>query len=55
MAALEFCYKDIRPFTAVEGSGLIDLLVAVSKLSSKYGQFSADELKKNLPCRNTVS
>lgn len=55
MATLEFCYKDIRPFTAINGEGLHSLLLAISKLSSKYGQFSEEQLNKHLLCANSVS
>lgn len=54
-AALQLCYKDIRPFTAIQGKGQMALLLAVSKLSSKYGQLSEEELKEFLPCANTVN
>lgn len=55
LSALEFCYKDIRPFLSIEGEGLRSLLLSVSKLSSKYGSFSEEQMKKFLPCSNTVS
>lgn len=55
LSALQFCYKDIRPFWAIQGEGLISLLLAISKLSSKYGTLSLEQLKKILPCPNTVS
>lgn len=55
MAALGYCYKDLRPFMAIEGEGLRSLLLAISKLSSKYGQFSEEQLNKYLLCPNSVS
>lgn len=53
--AAEFCYKDMRPFTAISGTGLMQLLLTISALSAKYGKFSEEQLKKILPCANTVS
>lgn len=53
--ALEMCYKDIRPFSAIEGEGLISLLLAISKLTTKYGLLSEETLRKMLPCDRTVS
>lgn len=55
MAVLEFCYKDIRPFTAINGDGFRSILLAISKLSSKYGPFSEEQLDRNLICPNSVS
>lgn len=53
--ALEMCYKDLRPFRAIEGRGLMSLLLAVSKLTSKYGLLSEETLRRMLPCDRTVS
>lgn len=50
----EFCYRDMRPFSAINGAGLMQLLIAISAITAKYGRFSDDQLKKILPCANTV-
>lgn len=50
----EFCYRDMRPFAVVSGAGFIQLLATISCLTAKYGKFSAENLKKILPCANTV-
>lgn len=54
-AVTEFCYKDMRPFYAVEGPGLMKVLEAVSTLSAKYGVLYEKHLRSFLPCPNTVS
>lgn len=53
-AAMKYCYKDMRPFSAVEGVGLNNLLEAVSALSAKYGKLTAEQIKEILPVANTV-
>lgn len=53
-AAVNFCYMDMRPFTAIQGKGLKYLLEAVSAISSKYGKLTPDQLEKILPTANTV-
>lgn len=52
--AAEFCFKDMRPFSAINGAGIMQLLLAISALTAKYGRFSDEQLKKVLPCANTV-
>lgn len=54
-AELEYCYKDLRPFSATKGEGFRSMLMAISKLSSKYGQFSEEQLDKHLLCPESVS
>lgn len=54
-AAVKFCYKDMRPFVAVEGEGLRSLLEAISTISAKYGRLSGYQLKEMLPVANTVN
>lgn len=54
-AAAEFCFKDLRPFYAIEGTGLLQLLASISSLSAKYGVLDENQLQKFLPCANTVS
>lgn len=54
-SAAEFCFKDLRPFYAIEGPGLLQLLASVSSLSAKYGVLDENQLQKFLPCANTVS
>lgn len=54
LAALEFCYKDLRPFTSIKGEGCRSLLLAISRLSSKYGSFSEEQLDRHLLSPNSV-
>lgn len=54
-AATEFCFRDIRPFYAIEGDGLLALVMAVNKVSAKHGVMSKQQCEKMLPCANTVS
>lgn len=54
-AAKRFCYKDLRPFTAIEGDGLIDLLYTVSAITARHGLLSKDIIKNLLPHPTTVS
>lgn len=53
-AAAKFVCIDIRPFYAIECSGLQDLLLAANEIGKKYPQMSADEFLKLIPSRNTV-
>lgn len=54
-ATADFCVRDIRPFHAIEGRGLLNLLASVSLLSAKYGVLDESQLQTFLPCRSTVS
>lgn len=54
-AAKRFCYNDLRPFTALEGDGLIELLHAVSTITSKHGILTKDQIKEIVPVSTTVS
>lgn len=54
-AAKRFCYKDLRPFTALEGDGLIDLLHTVSAITSQHGILTKDQIKEIVPVSTTVS
>lgn len=53
-AAKKFCYQDLRPFSAIEGNGLIKLLHEVSSVTNRYGLLSEDQIRLLLPCRTTV-
>lgn len=46
-SAAEFCFKDMRPFYAIEGHGLLKLLASVSTLSAKYGELDENQLRVN--------
>lgn len=53
-AAKRFCYLDLRPFKAVEGEGLIDLLHAVSSITARHGLLSKEQLNEIIPAPLTV-
>lgn len=53
-AAKKFCYQDLRPFSAIEGDGLIKLLHEVSSVTNRYGLLSENQIRSLLPCRTTV-
>lgn len=54
-AAVRFCAKDLRPFYAISGEGLMDFLVAIASICGEYGCLSRESLLALLPCPNTVS
>lgn len=54
-AAVKFCCKDLRPFFALYGEGLLDFTEEVVATCSKYGIVSRESLQGLLPCPNTVS
>lgn len=54
-AAKRFCYVDLRPFYAIAGEGLVDLLMAVSSVTARHGLLSKDNILDLLPHPTTVS
>lgn len=54
-AAVKFCCKDLRPFFAIYGEGLLDFTEEIVATCSKYGNVSRESLKALLPCPNSVS
>lgn len=54
-AAAKFVVKDFRPFYALEGDGLIDLLYAIIQLALRYQKMTRSDIKKCLPSRNTIA
>lgn len=54
-AAVRFCTKDLRPFYALYGNGLMDLMEEVVNVCAPHGKLSRESLQALLPCPNTVS
>lgn len=54
-AAKRFCYVDLRPFYAIAGNGLLDLLMAVSCVTARHGLLSRDNMMDLIPHPTTVS
>lgn len=53
-AASQFIAKDLRPFSAVECEGLLDLCAASMKFGQLYRRATRENLADVMPCRNTV-
>lgn len=53
-AAAKFVCVDLRPFNAVECSGLRDLILASVELGKKYPKIKSEDISKVLPSRKTV-
>lgn len=53
-ACVKFISKDLRPYYAVEGEGLIDLLKSMVNIGRKYSFISDSDIEKIIPSRNTV-
>lgn len=53
-AAVNFCAKDVRPFNAIQCTGLGELLYDVSVIANKYGKMSKESFMDLLPVPNTV-
>lgn len=53
-ACVDFVAKDIRPFKAIQGSGLKGLLSAVLDITKKYPMATKDDLNRFLPTQKTV-
>lgn len=54
-AAKRFCYNDLRPFTALEGDGLIELLHTVSTITARHGIVTKEQIREIVPVSTTVS
>lgn len=54
-AAKLFCSKDLRPFHAITGDGMAELLKAVSAVTLRHGLLNDDALQRLLPAPTTVS
>lgn len=54
MACVNFVAKDLRPFYAIEGDGLFDLLEQVMLISKSHPHMTRSDLEKLIPCANTV-
>lgn len=52
-AAAKFVVKDLRPFVAVEGDGLLDFLFSAVQLGLKHPQMNKADLRKAIGTRNT--
>lgn len=53
-AASKFIVKDLRPFYAIEGEGLISLIQSILKVSQNYPNIGPNDLTTLLPSRNTL-
>lgn len=53
-ASTQYICEDLRPYSAMEGSGLFHLLSAALELGKSYPTMTADDLKRILPSRNTT-
>lgn len=54
-ASIKFIVKDLRPYAAIEGDGLIELCQSMVQLGQRYPNMSNDDVKKILPTRKTLS
>lgn len=54
LAAAKFVIKDIRPYIAVQGNGLLDLCFACVEFGKKYRKATHEDLVTSMPSRNTV-
>lgn len=52
---VQFVTKDIRPYQAVEGEGMLDLLNTIWNLGARYGAATKEEIIEVLPSAVTVS
>lgn len=46
--------EDLRPYTAIEGNGLFQLVTAAAELGKSYPMITAEDIKRVLPGRKTV-
>lgn len=53
-ASVKFVVQDLRPFLAIEGDGLLDLLITMAQIGSRYPQLSKEEIQKIIPSRRIV-
>lgn len=54
-SCVNFVGADLRPYSAINGNGLIDLLQTFMKLGSIYGTLESSQIKELLPSIQTVS
>lgn len=54
-SAAKFVVKDFRPFYAIEGNGLKDLIHAAIQLAKRYPNMRISDLENALPSRNTLT
>lgn len=55
LMSTDFVIKDVRPFEAIAGNGLIALLMFFSQLGHKYGPLSYEDVVEILPSPQTIS
>lgn len=53
-ASTQYVCEDLRPYAAIEGSGLFQLVYAALELGKSYPTMTADDLKRILPSRQTT-
>lgn len=53
-AAAKFVIRDLRPYAAIEGEGLLDLMYSAVELGRKYPRMTKSDLKRARPTRNTL-
>lgn len=53
-AAAKFVAVDLRPLRAIECPGLLELVMAGVELGKKFPDMTIEDLKRELPTRNTV-
>lgn len=53
-ALVKFVTLDIRPFYAIEGEGLMDLLIVMAEFGNMYSSLTQAELRKLIPSRRTI-
>lgn len=54
LAAAKFVSKDLRPFLAIEGEGLLDLCLASMQFGQQNRRATRNDLISAMPTRNTV-
>lgn len=54
-AGVKFVSKDLRPFAAIKGEGMMDLAHTLWNMGAKYGQISRNELVEVMPCPPAIS
>lgn len=53
-ASVKFVVEDLRPFLAIEGEGMLDLLTTIAQIGSRYPQLSKEEINEIIPSRRIV-
>lgn len=51
---VKFVAFDIRPFFAIEGEGLLDLLIKMAEVGNRYQNISREDVRQLIPSRRTV-